>query len=362
MHEILFFFLENMGLIIALMFLFLKIEEIILLKAKNPLRFLWVSSLFIGFLSTSVMYYPLLHEGMRLDLREVPLFFISYIGGWKLGVFSAILPGVFRFFLGGPTVIQGTIQVILLPVLIGALFHNKKAFNPPRTIINIKHMLKGFVVFEAIKSVLMLWTTPVTLSITLAMVFFATVAILGIGLMLNDFNRNAISRKELEFYSNYDPMTYLPNVRYFKKEVQTLISQKVPIAISMFDVDYFKNYNDSNGHPAGDEALRIIGQLLKDNVRKGDIVARYGGEEFIVCYLNASNPEEVATIAERFRKKVEDFIVEGEETQPGGKLTVSIGISLLSRNKTLDNLIREADKALYESKQHGRNQITLFKP
>jgi diguanylate cyclase (GGDEF)-like protein len=110
------------------------------------------------------------------------------------------------------------------------------------------------------------------------------------------------------------------------------------------------------------EALRIIGQLLKDNVRKGDIVARYGGEEFIVCYLNAYNPAEVAAIAERFRKKVEDYIVEVEETQPGGKLTVSMGISLLSRNKTLDDLIREANKGLYESKHHGRNQITLFKP
>lgn len=81
----------------------------------------------------------------------------------------------------------------------------------------------------------------------------------------------------------------------------------------------------------------------------------------IVCYLNAYNPAEVAAIAERYRKKVEDYKVEGEETQTGEKLTISMRISLLSRNKTLDDLIREADKALYESKQHGRNQITLFK-
>jgi diguanylate cyclase len=161
------------------------------------------------------MYYPLEHEGMRLDLRDVPLFFISFIGGWKLGILSAILPGFFRFSLGGPTVIQGITQGILLPVLMGALFHNKKAFNPPYTIVNIKHMIIGFVVFQTIKSVLMLWTTPVTFSITILMFFFSIIAVLGIGLMLNDFNRSFISRRQLEFHSNHDPLTHLPNIRYF---------------------------------------------------------------------------------------------------------------------------------------------------
>ncbi|MGJ9386048.1 diguanylate cyclase [Salipaludibacillus sp. CF4.18] len=360
-HSIFFFFLENMALIIALMFLGLKLKEFILQKIDNPLRYMWLSALFIGFLSFSIMFHPLLLEGMRLDLREVPLFFISYLGGWKLGVLSAILPGIFRFSLGGPTLIEGIVQGILLPVLIGALFHNKKVLNHPYTIINIKHMIIGFIVFEVIKTGLMLWTTPITFSITIAMFFFATVAILGIGLMLNDFNRNAMSRKELEFLSNYDSMTHLPNIRYFKNEVHKLISHKVPISICMFDVDYFKHYNDTNGHPAGDEVLRIIGQLLKESVEKGDMIARYGGEEFIICYSNVTSAEDVTATAETFRKKVEEYIFENEETQPNVDVTISIGVTIPSQNKTLDELIGQADKALYQSKQKGRNQVTIFK-
>jgi diguanylate cyclase len=87
-------------------------------------------------------------------------------------------------------------------------------------------------------------------------------------------------------------------------------------------------------------------------------LAKTGGEEFIICYSNVSNSEEVAAVAERFRKKVEEYIFEGEETQ---HVTISMGISLSSQNKTLDELIGEADNALYQSKQQGRNRIKLFK-
>lgn len=120
-----------MALISALMFLYLKLKGLVIYKEKNQNLFLVLFSFFIGFLSLSIMYYPLVYEGMLLDLREMPLFFISYIGGWKLGVISAIIPGAFRFSLGGPTLIQGVFQTILLPVLIGAIFHNKKLFKPP---------------------------------------------------------------------------------------------------------------------------------------------------------------------------------------------------------------------------------------
>lgn len=360
MESMLFFFLENMALIIALMFLALKAKELLLLKMNEPFVWLWLSSFFIGFLTFSVMYNSLDYEGMHLDLREVPIYFISYLGGWKLGVISSIIPSFYRFHLGGPTAIHGILLSILLPVLIGALFHNKKSFNPPLNIINIKNMMTGFAMFEIIKSILMLWTTPVTLSITIAMIFFAAIAILAMGLMLNDAHQNIISRKELEYQSNRDSMTDLPNIRYFKREVENLIYQKKPIAISMFDIDYFKSYNDTHGHQKGDLLLRTLGQLLTDSVRKEDFIARYGGDEFIICFSNVSNPEDVTNAANLFLKRVEDYNFEGEETQPGGNLTISMGLSFSSENQTLEQIIEVTDKALYQSKNLGRNQITTI--
>lgn len=359
--ELLFFgFLENMALIIALLYLGLKVKEFILKKVINPLRLLWLSSIFIGFLSVSIMFHPIEFKGMRIDLREVPLFFITYIGGWKLGILSAVFPGIYRFSFGGSTVWQGIFQTIILPVIVGGLFHKKKAFLPPYTIINMKHMAISFVIFQVIKSLLMFFSTPATISFILIMFLFSFIALIGIGLMTNDFNQKAITREKYEFLSNHDPMTHLPNIRYFKEKVQRFLTKKTPLAIAMVDVDYFKVYNDTHGHQAGDEILWNIGQLLQESVRKEDWIARYGGEEFIICYKNVADAAEAADIAERFQHKVKKHVFYGEETQPGGELTISIGISFFTGRESMEELIGEADEALYQSKQKGRNQITIY--
>ena len=130
MESLLFFFLENMALIIALMYLALKVKELWFSEMKEAPRLFWFAFLFISFLTFSVMYNPFVYEGMRLDLREVPLYFIAFLGGWKLGVVSIIFPTFFRIYLGGPTVVEGILQSILLPVLIGSLFHLKRDFHP----------------------------------------------------------------------------------------------------------------------------------------------------------------------------------------------------------------------------------------
>ena len=360
MQSLLFFFLENMALIIALMYLALKAKELLFPNLTESTLLLALSILFMGFLTFSVMYNPYIHEGMRLDLREVPLYFISYIGGWKVGILSAIFPSIYRYSLGGPTAIAGILQTVILPVIIGSLFRNKKTVNKFFAILDIKKMLLGLLVFEVLKSVSMLLTTPSTVPITLSMLFFAMVAVLAMGLIANGENHHILVRKELEFYSNQDPMTQLPNMRFFKNKTQTLVSQYVPIAIVMLDVDYFKTYNDTHGHQKGDAVLRSIGQLLRDHTRKKDYVARYGGEEFIFCITDPYDDNEVMRIAEKVRDQIEQYHFEGEELQPEGKLTVSMGVSLNSYHKTLDQLINEADQALYQSKRDGRNRVTAF--
>lgn len=360
MHEILDAFLANLTLIISFMYIVLKLKEFIITKVKNLKKFIWLVPLLISVLSIGVMHHPLLFEGMRIDLRGVPLFFISYLSGWKLGALSILLPAWYRFELGGPTVIQGITLTIIIPFLVGSLFHRPKTFNPPYTMLNLTHMLAGFIVYEVVKSLLMFWTTPAETRTILYMVFFEFSALLPIGLINNDTNRNLLLRKELEFHSRHDNMTNLYNLRYFKSKVDVLISQQRLFVIAMFDVDFFKNYNDTHGHPAGDVVLQTIGQLLNDSMREEDVFARYGGEEFIICFSNITNTQNAYKMAARFRNLVETYPFHGEERQPNGKLTISLGLSSVSNGKSLDSLIDEADQALYIAKNSGKNTVHIY--
>lgn len=360
MGTMLFFFLENMALIIALLYLALKTKELLFPELTESKRLMLLIVAFTSFLTFSVMYKPYFYMGMRLDLREVALYFISYVGGWKLGILSAIFPSIYRLSLGGPTVIIGILQSIVLPVLVGSLFRNKLKTNKFFAVLDIKRMMIGLLVFEVVKSILMFVSTPAPLSIILLMSAFAAIAVLVMGLMSNGEIHHILLRKELEINSNQDPLTQQPNMRFFRAEIQKLISKDVPLAIIMLDVDSFKTYNDTHGHQKGDTVLRSIGQLMKDNIRPNDYVARYGGEEFVLCITQPFGEDITLEIADKVRSAIEKYPFDGQQLQPKGNLTVSLGVSLSSADKTLDQLIGEADKALFQSKRSGRNQVTIF--
>jgi diguanylate cyclase (GGDEF)-like protein len=123
----------------------------------------------------------------------------------------------------------------------------------------------------------------------------------------------------------------------------------------MIDVDHFKSYNDTNGHLAGDAALRQIAQILKSSVRGYDIVARYGGEEFALI-LHGTSEEQGMTVARRLLFSVRSAVFPNEESLPEGKLTVSIGVATFptfTRDK--DTLIEGADAAMYAAKSQGKD-------
>jgi diguanylate cyclase (GGDEF)-like protein len=134
-----------------------------------------------------------------------------------------------------------------------------------------------------------------------------------------------------------------------------------PLSLMMIDVDDFKKYNDMQGHPAGDDALRSIASLLRDTVRNIDFVARYGGEEFTVV-LPQTTKQEAVVIGERLRGEVERFYIPHEEQLPLGKMTISIGLATYPEDaRQVKSLIDAADKALYRAKDAGKNRMVLFK-
>lgn len=170
--------------------------------------------------------------------------------------------------------------------------------------------------------------------------------------------------KELNNLANEDGLTGLYNHRFFHDALkQKIIScEKNGTSISMIfiDIDYFKNYNDLYGHQSGDKVLRIIGDLLKNSADKNDIVARYGGEEFAILLPDTSEKDAIVT-AEKIRKNIEETYFEGEENQPNGKITVSIGISVYPDKAKNDmELIKSADDALYRAKFFNKNRIETY--
>ena len=167
----------------------------------------------------------------------------------------------------------------------------------------------------------------------------------------------ALDRVTLKQLSMTDKLTGLYNLRFLEARLaeETTRSQRhgFPLSFMMIDVDKFKPYNDSFGHDEGNKALQIVAQCLKETLRGEDVAVRYGGEEFSIL-LPQTNLNEARIIAERVRQKVE------ETGFPNRKVTVSIGVSFCSHDCTPESLISEADKALYQAKRLGRNNVQVY--
>ena len=170
-------------------------------------------------------------------------------------------------------------------------------------------------------------------------------------------------QKEYEQHANIDVLTGLNNRRWINNFFQRIFNrisyqETFPVlSIIMVDVDYFKKFNDSYGHVAGDCALRVVARAMENSIRPSDRIARYGGEEFLVI-LSDTNATAALIVAERIRKGVEEAIVEQNSIRYPS-LTVSLGIAQLREDDNLSDLVSVADKALYSAKNDGRNRIRV---
>jgi diguanylate cyclase (GGDEF)-like protein len=177
---------------------------------------------------------------------------------------------------------------------------------------------------------------------------------------------NAFLHAKVVQSSIKDSLTGLYNVRHFKDrfkfEIQAATRLQHPVSLLFFDVDHFKKYNDTHGHPAGDLVLKKVADLLRKNFRATDITARYGGEEFVVLLPHTAFVDALEK-AEHFRKVLEDEPFPNEHTQPLGKVTASIGVSEYpSHGASMEAVIKAADDALYEGKKKSRNTVVAGVP
>jgi two-component system, cell cycle response regulator len=158
-----------------------------------------------------------------------------------------------------------------------------------------------------------------------------------------------------------DGLTNIYNYRYFQdalsKEIERARRSNSQFSLIMFDIDFFKNYNDTYGHLAGDDVLRTIGELIKRNIRSIDTAARYGGEEFALIFPQTDKTAG-KIVANKIKNLVEHNQFNKDITGPNGKISISVGVSTYPLNGTTsEELIECADRRLYIAKANGKNQV-----
>ena len=174
----------------------------------------------------------------------------------------------------------------------------------------------------------------------------------------------ASERVRLAAQSSTDPLTGLFNVRRFRGQLTEEFFRAKrygrPLSLMMIDVDFFKAYNDKNGHPAGDELLKELARILQRAVRGTDLVARYGGEEFVVLLLETGF-ESAKAVAEKIRKSISEYPFPLREKMPNKRITVSVGVATYPTHAPAaeQDLITMADRALYAAKSAGRNRVEV---
>src|SRR5689334_9018648 len=158
-----------------------------------------------------------------------------------------------------------------------------------------------------------------------------------------------------------DPLTGLGNRKYFDRSIEAAVQGALesgePLSLLMFDIDHFKSFNDSYGHLTGDQVLRLVGMSLKQTIKGQDITARYGGEEFAVVLPNTAL-RQALTVADHIRRAVMSKELKKKSTgEILGRVTISVGVSMLKQGDDTDSLIERADACLYAAKRNGRNRV-----
>ncbi len=199
---------------------------------------------------------------------------------------------------------------------------------------------------------------PYSLTITISVAFVVSLPV--IFYILLQRRKLDIAYEKLEHMVRFDPLTGALSRRAFFEDIEETLMRPQEAgqsnAVAFLDLDYFKKVNDSFGHAVGDEVLRVLGDVFKDQFQRGEIVGRLGGEEFGVflpeCSL-AHAEKRMQRLIDEFKKRAE--VVSGEAVN----CTLSVGVAASSTIRDLDTLLGKADEQLYRAKQEGRNCVAV---
>ncbi|MBT9312440.1 diguanylate cyclase domain-containing protein [Leptothoe kymatousa] len=206
------------------------------------------------------------------------------------------------------------------------------------------------------------------------LIVLSLLAVIGLSLVISRFRfinvelekKVADRTAELNRLANLDGLTQIANRRYFDQrldeEWRRAIRPQLPLSLLLCDVDFFKPYNDTYGHQAGDDCLKTVSQALSTSAKRaGEVVARYGGEEFGII-LPGNDTNDAVKVAQLIQRRLHEVKVPHAKSKIKPYVTISIGIATVipSREQTWEQLIHAADQALYQAKEQGRDRYIIW--
>lgn len=277
--------------------------------------------------------------------------------------FSALLLGIMGSILMPNDILHQALVIIVIISVVGAAIQSLHAsYLASLSYISLSLLpllyWQGFNVIQGQDSYTGIFIATMTYFIYVAVDVYGGNITLTNNIKLKLENIKLASK--LAYLSNHDLLTGLYNRRYLEDILSTIVDSKAKdislFSIFMFDVDWFKQLNDTFGHAAGDSLLRELGQFTEKFFSK-DICFRYGGEEFIII-LNRMNHRKAIHVAEAFRQAVENHLFKITDDRTQEKITISGGVATYpDHGQTPEAVIMSADKALYYAKYSGRNLV-----
>lgn len=337
----------NHMLIVSIILMLISAVKIILRMKKIWFADIGITMLFISLVSILLWYF--VHCNLIQNLKAQKVIYITF---WLL----INLVGLKELY-SQIQVYQSIIYFYLFMYLLTGFYIG--------SIIDIIF----FIGFDTMITIVMLTTTPrIEMNTKLHIAVTIMIAFVSVIIMTSRSYHYIIEKKEqftIRTLGGVDRLTNLLNRRGFDEKLAPIWGQwsdirKTIVAI-MVDIDYFKNYNDTYGHIAGDQCLKDVSECIYDIAsRKTDLIVRYGGEEIVIVLTN-QNEEECIEVALAIQERINSLNIKAGEKATYPNVTVSMGVAsmLANPNNTIYDLIEKADEQLYYSKNGGRNAITM---
>ncbi|SHJ93495.1 PAS domain-containing protein [Paramaledivibacter caminithermalis] len=263
-------FFDNVFLVVGALFIGLKLRDYTSKKTSIHRFNIWIFSIYASLTSILSMFNSYMNEELFFDIRSIPLFFISYVYGWKAGLISCILPSLFRYYIGGAMVWQGIILSIVIPIIVGALFYKSKVFDNQYRFFSIKSTLLVYSVYCIIRAVIIWFVVPVSnsswLKNNMSTTIISLMILCFIVFVINDSNKNMLLKIEMD---NKQRKIEDLNSKLLNSN-DTLISllDAMPVGIVVFDTkgNIILN-NATSANILGTIANKIGGRFTDSNKR-----------------------------------------------------------------------------------------------
>ena len=330
-------------------------------KPRISLNSSWSTRFILGticaFIAVLLMFNGIQIDVARVDLRIIPVAIAMMFGGFPSAIVAGVIIIGTRYVLTPVDQMEGFyLSTLIMVLFISTIGIARRFLHVTGRHFQLMVLIGILYSLPAIYVLTNTWETFIKIS--LAYIFFNLLAGFVAFRLLTELRRHFENIQYQQKLAMTDALTGLANRRRLDDSLSLVNSADQGYSLVLIDIDFFKHVNDTYGHDAGDDVLRQLGMTLASLTRPDDLVGRYGGEEFLLI-LPSTSAKEAQKIAELARMTVARNLFPTADI-PDLQITISLGIAHSSGSHTSLEALQQADKALYYSKESGRNRSTIY--